>query len=396
MSRTAPTGTIVSTNEELPVLRLSQPECPDCGGPVSKNGGYERHPQGCQRLRVQRYICANCCSFSPTHPSVADECHYPRAVTQLATTIDVLTDSSLENRQDVLTIHYDVRPSDQQIHNWCTEQTAEIVANDLPELSGVFTYDEQYLTIDGSRAYRLTVYDELLRAPVAETIADRCTKETVRTFLTTVLADKPVHVVTTDGRSDYPEIIEEDLDAVHHRCNFHFLKNGEEKLQNTVFESVRYTNTERLRGALVWSEFKQVFAAKSYEAAVRRFEAVLDKIEQLPKELRTAVTEVMEEFDTFLGHLRHEAVPSTTNNLERYYDHTKPTQIKRRFRSGEHARAFLKQQMRLRTVKQGLISRERSLSLGCELFPAVTMEQLEPLFTESKQRYLSWRDREPD
>jgi IS1 family transposase len=396
MTTSAPTGTIVPTNEELPVLRLSQPECPDCGGPVSRNGGYERHPQGCQPLRVQRYICANCRSFSPTHPAVADDHHYPHAVTQLATTIDVLTDSSLENRQDALTIHYNVRPSDQQIHNWCTEQTAEIVINDLPVASGVFTYDEQYLRIDGSRAYRLTVYDELLRAPVAETIADRCTKETVREFLTTVLGEKPVHVVTTDGRSDYPEIIEDDLDAIHHRCNFHFLKNGEKKLRNTVFESVRYANTERLRGAIVWSEFKQVFAAQSYEAAVRRFGAVLDKIEQLPKELRTAVKDVMEEFDTFLGHLRHEAVPSTTNNLERYYGHTKPTQIKRRFRSDEHARAFLKQQMSLRTLKQGLISRERSLSLGRELFPTVSMEQLEPLFTESKQRYLSWRDRETD
>ena len=394
MSNTAPVGTIVPTNEELPVLRLTDPVCPDCGSPVAKNGGYERHPHGCQPVRVQRYICANCCSFSPTHPSVEDDHHYPRAVTQLATAVDLLTDSSLENRQDLLTIHYNVRPSDQQIHNWCTGQTAEIVENDLPVYSGVYTYDEQYLMIDGNRVYRLTVYDELLRAPVAETIVDRCTKAAVREFLTTALAEKPVSVVTTDGRSDYPEIIEEDLDAVHHRCNFHFIKNGEKKLRNTVFESVRYSNTERLQGAIVWSEFKQVFAAQSYEAAVRRFEAVLDKIEQLPKELQTAVKEVMEKFDTFLGHLRHEAIPSTTNNLERYYGHTKPTQIKRRFRSGEHARAFVQQQMRLRTVKQGLISRERSLSIARELFPAVSMEQLQPLFTESKQRYLSWRDRE--
>jgi len=396
MTTSAPVGTIAPTNEELPVLELSQPECPDCGGPVSKNGGYERHPHGCQPVRVQRYICANCCSFSPTHPSVEDDHQYPQAVTQLATAVDVLTDSSLENRQDLLTIHYNVRPSDQQIHNWCSEQTAEIVANDLPVCSGIYSYDEQYLTINGDRAYRLTVYDELMRAPVAEYIADRCTKKTVREFLTTVLADKPVHVVTTDGRADYPEIIEEDLDAVHHRCNFHFLKNGEQKLHNTVFESVRYNNTERLRGAIVWSEFKRVFASQSYEAAVRQFEAVLDHIEHLPKELRTPVEEVMENFDTFLGHLRDEAVPSTTNNLERYYEHTKPTQIKRRFRSKEHARAFLKQQISLRTLKQGLISRELSLAFGRELFPAVSMEQLEPLFTDSKRRYLSWRDWETD
>jgi len=394
MTTSAPVGTIVPTNTELPVLELPEPECPECGGPVSKNGVYERHPHGCQAVRVQRYLCSHCRSFSPTHPSVEDDHHYPRAVTQLATAVDVLTDSSVENRQDLLTIHYDVRPSDQQIHNWCTEPTEEIVTNDLPVCSGVYSYDEQYLTINGNRAYRLTVYDELLRAPVAESIVDRCTKENVRTFLTTVLAEKPVHVVTTDGRSDYPDIIEGDLDAVHHRCSFHFLKNGEQKLQNTVFESVRYTNKERLHGAIVWSEFKRVFACRSYEMAVRQFEAVLDHIEHLPKELRTCVEEVMEAFDTFLGHLRHEAVPSTTNNLERYYEHTKPTQIKRRFRSKEHARAFLAQQMRLRTLKQGLISRERSLTLGRDLFPAVSMEQLKPLFTDSKQRYLSWRDRE--
>ena len=127
----------------------------------------------------------------------------------------------------------------------------------------------------------------------------------------------------------------------------------------------------------------------SYEAAVRQFEAVLDHIQHLLKELRTPVEDVMEAFDTFLGHLRHEAVPSTTNNLERHYEHTRPTQIERRFRSTEHARAFLKQQMRLRTLKQGLISRERFLALGRELFPAVSMEQFEPLFTGSEQRYLS-------
>ena len=119
---------------------------------------------------------------------------------------------------------------------------------------------------------------------------------------------------------------------------------------------------------------------------------MLDRIEHLPSELRTYVEQVMENFDRFAVHLRDEAVPSTTNNLERYYGHTKPTRIKRRFRSVQHARAFLKRQMRLRTVKQGLISRERSLLLARELFPSLSRKQLEPLFTDAKQRYLFWRD----
>jgi len=389
----APSGCIAPTNDDLSILLHREPECPDCGTTdVAKNGTYERHPHGRRSVRVQRYLCERCGSFSPGHPAVEDDHHYPRAAKQLADAVDAFADASLEGIQNILTVHYGVRPADQQIHNWLTEPTGEIVENDLPTYSGVYSYDEQYLTINGYRAYRLTVYDELMRAPVAEAIVSKCTKENVREFLTTALAEKPTAVITTDGRSDYPEIIEDDLDAFHHRCRFHFTKNGEKKLRKKVFKSVQYSDDQKLRGAIVWSEFKSVFAAPSYEAGLRRFESVLDKIEHLPSELRTYVEEVMENFDRFAVHLRDEAVPSTTNNLERYYGHTKPTQIKRRFRSRQHAQAFLKRQMRVRTIKQGLISRDRSLSLGRELFPSLSMEQLESLFTDSKQRYLSWCD----
>jgi len=389
---TTPTGSISPTDDDLSILSLHEPACPECSTPAVKGGTYERHPHGRRSVRVQRYYCDRCGSFTPTHPSVEDNHRYPGEVSQLADAVDVFADASLEGIQDILTVHYNVRPTDQHIHNWVTEPTAEIVENDLPVYSGVYTYDEQYLTVNGKRAYRLTIYDELLRAPVAETVVSNCRKETVRWFLTSVLDQKPTAVITTDGRSDYPEIVEDDLDAVHHRCRFHFIKNGEKELRKSVFKSVRYSDNEKLRGAIVWSDFKRVFAAPSYEAGLRRFEAVLDKIEHLPRELRTYVEQVMENFDRFAVHLRHEAIPSTTNNLERYYGHTKPTRIKRRFRSLRHAQAFLQRQMRLRTIKQGLISRSKSLSLGRELFPSLSVEQLQPLFTDSKQRYLSWCD----
>ena len=166
----------------------------------------------------------------------------------------------------------------------------------------------------------------------------------------------------------------------------------ENGVQSSDFNGVVDTDTEKRQAASVWGEFKSVFGEPAYGAGLRRFEAVLDRIEDLPSELRTFVEQVMENFDKFAVHLRHESVPSTTNNLERYYGHTKPTRIKRRFRSLQHGQAFLKRQMYLRTIKQGLISRNKSLSLGRELFPSLSVEQLQPLFTDSKQRYLSWRD----
>ena len=71
------------------------------------------------------------------------------------------------------------------------EDTREIVENDLPQYSGIYTYDEQYLRIGGERAYRFVLYDDLMDAPVGDAFADRLTKDAVRDFLTELLNDKP-------------------------------------------------------------------------------------------------------------------------------------------------------------------------------------------------------------
>ena len=395
---TAPTEPFETTPHEPSLVEDPEPVC-ECGSArVNKHGTYDRHPRGRSPVWVQRYQCLICGgTFSPSVTFIADDHWYPDEVRQLVRVVNAFTDASLERLQNICIVHFGVRPSDQQIHNWITEDTedtGEIVENDLPMCSGIYTYDEQYLWVDGKRKYRLLLYDDLMGAPVAEQAVDGCSKATVRKFLTAALEDKPVFVVTTDGRSEYAEIVEDDLGAFHHRCHFHFLKNGEKKLRNKVFQSVRYSDAEKLHAAIVWSEFKSVFNARSYAAALRRFEAVLDKIEHLPSPVRTYVKEVMENFDKFLVHLRDEWVPSTTNNAERYFSHTKPTQVKRRFRTHEGVNSFLETQMTVRTVKHGFISREASLARMRELFPNVEMKAVTPLFTETKKQYLWNRDLE--
>jgi hypothetical protein len=58
----------------------------------------------------------------------------------------------------------------------------------------------------------------------------------------------------------------------------------------------------------------------------------------------------MGDFEKFAVHLRDEWVPSTSNNAERYFSHTKSTQVKRRFRTHEGVQSSLKTQMTVRTV----------------------------------------------
>ena len=96
----------------------------------------------------------------------------------------------------------------------------------------------------------------------------------------------------------------------------------------------------------------------------------------------------MGDFEKFAVHLRDEWVPSTSNNAERYFSHTKSTQVKRRFRTHEGVQSSLKTQMTVWMVKHRFISREASFARMRELFPEIEMEAVIPLFTETKKRYL--------
>lgn len=394
----------------------SRPPCPSCGaeGPT-KNGSYPRNPHGTDPVRMQQYECPNGCSFSEGLDGVKDGYRYPTIIIRLCLAIYILSDASLGTIQDIVTITFEERPSRQRINEWIDDEIGnpgrhrkstdfgKIVMNELPTCSGIYTYDEQYIDIDHGDAYRLTVYDSLMQAPVAEQVVSSLKSDVVSEFLTTALAEKPIYAVTTDGRSDYAEIVEDELGELvaeecgvaHYRCLFHFLCNITDALSREL-ESVRHSHQRKVRMAVVTSEFKQALRAQSYPAAVRRFEQVLDesKLNPLPPKLEGYVCDVMEQFDTYVGHLRDEWLPSTTNDCEQYYSNTQSARRLRRLRDLERINGVLWQQQRIRTIKEGLISRETSTELAQEMFPGLSPEVVEQLFVESKQRYLRGRDLE--
>ena len=392
----------------------SRPPCPVCGteSPM-KNGSYYRNPHGSDPVRMQQYECTNGDSFSESLSGVKDGYRYPKIFMCLCIAMYILSDASLGTIQDIVTITFEERPSRQRINEWIVDEIADpevsqkstehgkVVMNDLPTYSGIYTYDEQYIDIDHGDAYRLKVYDSLMQAPVAEQVVDSLKKDVISEFLTTALADKPIYAVTTDGRSDYAEIVEDDLselvaeecDVAHYRCLFHFLCNITDALSQEL-ESVRHKQKRKIRMAVVTSEFKQALRAQSYPTAVRRFEEVLDeaKLKPLPSKLEGYVCDVMEQFDTYVGHLRDEWLPSTTNDCEQYYSNTQSARRLRRLQDMERINGVLWQQQRIRTVKEGLISKDSSVEIAQELFPGLSSDAAEQLFIESKQRYLRGRD----
>ena len=48
---------------------------------------------------------------------------------------------------------------------------------------GFFTYDEQYIRINGRKFYRLLLWDDVLNIPVAERIVSKKTNENIIKFL---------------------------------------------------------------------------------------------------------------------------------------------------------------------------------------------------------------------
>lgn len=399
---TAPNEPFAAEDYEPPVVDVDEPSptCPGCGAaaPVNKWGTYGRDPHGQRAVRIQRYWCEHCdSSFSASLDGVADGCRYPTAVRRLVCIVYMVSGASCLALQLICTFYFGVMPSLQRLHDWRTVSPGKLVTNELPSqlYSGFYAYDEQYLRQAGERVYRLLVYDTQRRVPVAEQLVDRATDDAIRSFLTDALADKPCNAVTTDGRQGLPKIVENDLGAAHHRCSFHLLKNFDEALETMLGRSW-YTPREKAAAAILGNEFEQLFKATSYGAASQRLEAVLDEVEHLPNQLRRYVEKVDANRETFLGYLYDERVARTVNACEQYYSHTQPTALKRRFFSQAGFHSFWKQQQLLRTVREGLVSREDTIALLRDRVSAADPEMINSLSTASKRRFLWANDHVAD
>jgi hypothetical protein len=115
-------------------------------------------------VRVQRYSCNRCGSFTPTHPSVEDNHRYPRVASQLA-------DASLEGTQDILTVHrgVDLRESVVEAENKKPTQRLMAVINSLEEDDATMAEITERDSYTGRWVDGL---DRLISDPVEQVVSD--------------------------------------------------------------------------------------------------------------------------------------------------------------------------------------------------------------------------------
>lgn len=227
-----------------PVLYYSTPVCPRClSRNVSRNGTYMREIQG-HSVRIQKYICNGCSfSFEARPPGYGYGKHIPEDVKDRATKARVL--SSLRKAASMCRIFLGINVS---------HETIRTSVPDMPDLhemesSGYFSYDEQYVDIDGGRKYRFLLRDTMT-GNFHESILEELGEDATTAFILDALKRftiGSVVTITTDGyhyNNAFMNVsMELHVRVKRQRCLFHLIKD----LKKKAHDSGR---KDELRGAI--------------------------------------------------------------------------------------------------------------------------------------------------
>jgi len=310
---------------------------------------------------VRRYLCKKCGKRFVTQLNLIIEPNH-RYASIFKEKIDGLVKTgyrSLRKLGEDLRTFFGISPSHQSIKNWLKIGDEKRIDNHIPDYSGYYCYDEQYIKIEGRKRYRLTLFDALLNIPIAEEIAEKIDYTTVYNFLKSVLADKPLITITTDHKRLYNGIIEK-LGALHQLCIFHLFKMiGKDVYDRLKSKTVSYRNKIKL--CIYFTKIKEIFRTYRFDIAIERLYELLDKYDDIPRVLQKWIRKkIIPDFERLTIFMRNGSIPKTNNQVENYYRQTDPNQIKRKYKTYQGILAFLTRKMEYWTLKHGKIQHPTS------------------------------------
>jgi transposase-like protein len=338
-------------------FELVNPICPDCGSyRVIRQEFRERNPIlgefGACKIYVRRYLCKKCDRRFVTQLNLVVEANH-RYASIFKEKIDGLVKTgyrSLRKLGEDLHTFFWISPSHQSIKNWLKIEDEKRINNHIPDYTGYYCYDEQYIKIDGRKSYRLTLFDALLNIPIAEEIAKKIDYTTVYNFLKSVLADKPLITITTDHKRMYNGIIEK-LGALHQLCIFHLFKMiGKDVYDRLKSKTVSYRTKIKLY--IYFTKIKEIFRTYHFDIATERLYELLEEYDNIPHILQKWIQKkIIPHFEQLTEFMRDGLIPKTNNPVENYYRQTDPDQIKKKYRTHQGILAFLTRKMEYWTSK---------------------------------------------
>lgn len=134
---------------------------------------------------LRRYLCKTCGRKSITNINSLIK-PYKRYINKFKTKLRSFIETgyrSLRKIQSDFQNFLGNSPSHQTIKNWLTINNKNMIKNTKRFYSGYYTYDEQFLRINGQRMYRLTLYDQIRNIPIAEQIVPKRTPAAITQFI---------------------------------------------------------------------------------------------------------------------------------------------------------------------------------------------------------------------
>jgi transposase-like protein len=305
-------------------------------------------------LYLRRYLCKSCNKKFTTslNSIIKPEHRYPSLF--MDRLIDLIQTGyrSLRNIAEDFLNFFSVKISHQTIHNWLQKTTKSQIKNIKTCYSGYYCYDEQYVKINGTWMYRLTLYDHILNIPVTKKIAPDKEYTIIKHFIQESTENKPLIAITTDHVPEYKTIMDE-LGVKHQLCIFHFYKMIGDKLYK-LLRSKKTSEDEKTRLKKYFKEIRQIFDTKNYETASNLLEELLSHFDNIPHVLQRFITKkILPNLNRLTQFMHDPKISRTSNHVENYYRQTLPRANKKKYKTIHGLINYLKLKIQKWTSKHG-------------------------------------------
>ena len=330
------------------LVRYSNPVCPECGSEdVSKNGTYGKKLENGTVLIIQMYVCNRCGKkFVARLPGYGYHKHISEGTREKG--IKARVKSTLRKASWFIQTLLDSFISRETIRKLIPERDREVPL----DTSLHFTYDEQYVDINGIRKYRALLKDNHTHRFV-EDIMENLLDQSIVSFLTGALKRFSVQpgqtvCITADGRN-YDTAFSTVAREMHirirrQRCLFHSVMDVNEAVYRARAEK-QLEGAVRLLTYMFFPTEKNLKALGRNEDAVRKLysekterevvEGLLPTIRRLyggDSIIGKFLSTLDEHAEEFFLYLDDTLVSKTSNLAEQHFSMNSPI-FKRRFKT---------------------------------------------------------------
>lgn len=225
--------------------------------------------------------------------------------------------------------------------------------------SGIYNYDEQYLSEERKDGLRLTLSDAILEIPIAEQIIKKntihkwkITREEVVNFIKKATEGRAFTVLITDGRAMYKSIARE-FNVDHQLCIFHAILNNNNDAKEEC-KSLTKSTLDKMTIFNYTSQINEIVRQLSLKDAEEQLNELkyIDETIGLPAINKKMLDRTDKNFYQLTTHLRIEGVPRTNNNAELTFNLSLPQADKRKYKTEEGIISKLITFMKNKTLKK--------------------------------------------